>query len=153
MALASWSTKRVVALWAVGLALEALILLAPVLIAHELFASMADLRRSVAEYQARASTSELADSISLAKQKDDARANGTYSITPAGDTVFALVHIPLDRPSRSATPLAIVRGRARITYVGVIILGFIPTILIVLTLCWADARRNDGGGRLASNGA
>jgi hypothetical protein len=140
MALASWSTKRMAALWAVGLVLEALLLLAPVIIFHDMFGSVADFRRVVAEQDARARTSALADSISLARQKDDARANRTYSITPAGDTVFALVHMPLDQVA-PVSP-AVERARVRRSgYTSLIVLGFIPTVLVVITLCWVDARR------------
>ncbi len=152
MDLASWSTKRILALWAVGLGLELLLLLAPVIILHEMFGGVAGLRRSVAQYDARARISEIADSVSLAKQKDDARAAGTYSITPAGDTVFALVHMPLDQSTPTSRTVARARAR-RGGYISFIVLGFIPTVLVVLTLCWADARRNDDGRREAHLGA
>lgn len=49
MALASWSAKRILMLWAGGLVLQALLILAPVLLARHLIGNSGELLRIDAE--------------------------------------------------------------------------------------------------------
>jgi hypothetical protein len=125
--------------------LEALIILAPVLLAIHLSANNADLRRVGAEQDARWRTGDLADSLSLAKQRSDARAGGSYSITASGDTLFPLVHVPSGRPASVAIAVVNQQEHRKARYAMAIILGLIPGVLILLTLSWMIVRRNEAG--------
>jgi hypothetical protein len=153
MALASWSSKRIVAVWAAGLVLQALLILAPLLIVRHLIGKLPEMRRVAAEQDDRFRTSELADSLSLVRQKADARAAGEYSITPSGDTLFALVHMPSNRPDSASIAAARTRVHRNARYISAIMFGLVPTILIVLTLSWMIARWNSAGpgARLREN--
>ena len=145
MALASWSTRRVLTLWAAGLALQALLILVPALLAQHLVANSAEMLRVGAERDARWRAGDLADSLSLAKQRADARAAGSYSVTPNGDTLFALVHVPSGRPD-SAVVAALGRKIQRTArYTTAILFGLIPTLLVLLTLSWIIVRHKAPG--------
>ena len=150
MALASWSTRRILALWACGLVLQALLVLTPVLIARQLMANSASMLRVGAEQDARWRTAEVADSLSLAKQRAEARATGSYSVTPSGDTLFALVRIPSGRPDPAAIAALNLQVRRQARYTTAVILGLIPTVLVLLTLSWAIVRRKDVGPAVLS---
>ncbi len=143
MALASWSTRRILTLWAGGLVLQALLILAPVLLARHLLANSAEILRVGAEQDARWRTAELADSLSLAKQREDARAAGSYSITPSGDTLFALVRIPSGRPDPVTVAASNEQVRRHARYITAFILGLIPAMLVLITLSWMIVRRKD----------
>jgi len=147
MALASWPTKRILMMWAGGLTLQVLLILAPVLLARHLMANRAEMLRVGAEVDARWRTAELADSLSLAKQRAEARATGSYSITPRGETLFALVHMPSGRPDAAVAADLRQQMQRKVRYTTVIILGFIPTVLVILTLSWIIARHHDAGPR------
>ena len=145
MALASWSTRRILTLWAGGLALQALVLLAPVLLARRLMANSAATLRIDAEQHARWRVGDLADSLSLAKQRADARAAGSYSITPHGDTLFALVHVPSGRPDPEVVAAMTRKAERTARYATAILFGLIPTSLVLLTLSWIVMRSKDTG--------
>lgn len=148
MALASWSAKRILMLWAGGLVLQALLILAPVLLARHLIGNSGELLRIDAEQHARWRTAELADSLSLAKQRADARADRTYTVTASGDTLFPLVHVPSGRPD-SASVAALGEQTLRTArYLTVVMLGLIPTVLVLVTVGWVIVRhRNPGSSR------
>lgn len=145
MTLASWSTRRILLLWAGGLALQALLVLAPTLLARHLLANRAELLRVGAEQDARWQAGELADSLSLAKQRADARAAGTYSITANGDTLFPLVRIPSGRPDAAVVAALGEQTRQRARYLALVVVGLIPTLLVLVTLVWLIVRRRDAG--------
>jgi len=132
-------------LWAGGLTLQALLILAPVLLARRLMANRAEILRIGAEQDTWWRTADLADSLSLAKQRADARAAGTYTITPSGDTLFALVHVPSGRPDSAVVAALHQQVLRKARYTTAIILGLIPTALLLLTLSWIIARRHDTG--------
>jgi len=152
MALASWSTRRILTLWAGGLVLQALLILAPVLLARHLLANSAEILRVGAEQDARWRTAELADSLSLAKQRADARAAGSYSITPSGDTLFALVRIPSGRPAPVTVAASNEQVRRNARYITAFILGLIPAVLVLVTLSWMIVRRKDTGPAASFSG-
>lgn len=152
MALASWSTKRIVALWVVGLTLQALLILVPVLLARHLIGNRAEMLRIAAEEDARWRTAEVADSLSLAQQRAEARAAGNYSIAPSGETLFALVHIPSGRPDPSTVASFREEAQRKARYTTMAILGGIPIVLALVTLSWLIVRR-DGAGPVSPFGA
>ena len=143
MALASWSTRRILVLWAGGLLLQALLILFPVILARHLIANSGDLLRAEAEQDARWRAGELADSLSLAKQRADARVAGTYSITARGDTLFPLVRVPSGRPDSAAVAAVGQQARRNARYVTMILLGLVPSILAIVTLVWLIVRRRE----------
>ena len=145
MALASWSPRRILALWAGGLTLQALLILAPVLLARHLMANSAEMLRIGAEQDDRWHTAELADSLSVAKQRADARAAGTYSVTPSGETLFALVHVPSGRPDSAVVAARSENLERTARYTMALLFGLIPAILLLLTLSWIIVRRNATG--------
>jgi hypothetical protein len=133
------------ALWAGGLALQALLVLGPVLLARRLIGNNTQLIRLSAEQDARWRAGDLADSLSLAKQRADARAARTYSITARGDTLFPLVHVPSGRPDPTAVAALAQQSQRNARYVTAVILGLIPTTLILVTVIWLAVRREDAG--------
>jgi len=143
MALASWSTRRILALWAGGLVLQALLILAPVLLARHLLSNRDEVLRVAAEQDARWRSAELADSLSLAKQRAASREARTYSIDASGDTLFPLVHMPSGRPEPAVVAALGERTRRNARYITVIIVALIPTVLILLTLSWMVLRRRE----------
>jgi len=143
MTLASWSTRRILALWGGGLLLQALLVLVPVLIARHLIANSGELLRVAAEQDARWRAGDLADSLSLAKQRADARAAGTYSITARGDTLFPLVRVPSGRPDSAAVAASVQQTHRNARYISMIVLGLVPTLLALVTLMWLIVRRRD----------
>ena len=145
MALASWPTRRIVMLWAGGLTVQALLILAPVLLARHLMANRAEMLRVGAEVDARWRTADLADSLSLAKQRAEARATGSYTITPRGETLFALVHMPSGRPDPAVVADLHQQMQRQARYTTVVLFGLIPIILVLLTLSWIIARRDNTG--------
>ena len=144
MALASWSTRRMVALWAGGLALQALLIVAPVLVARHLMGYRAEVLREAAERDARWRTGDLADSLSLAKQRAESRAAGTYSIAASGDTLFPLVRVPSGRPDRASAAIRHRQTSRDARYFALALFGVIPTLLILVTVGWLIGRRNAG---------
>lgn len=132
-------------LWAGGLALQALLILAPVLLARHLLANRAELLREGAEQDARWRAGELADSLSIAKQRADARAARTYSVTARGDTLFPLVHVPSGRPDPAVVAAIGEQMHQKARYLTVAIVGLIPTLLVLVTLAWLLVRRRDAG--------
>ncbi len=144
MALASWSTRRILALWAGGLLLQALLILAPVLLARHLIANSGELIRLGAEQDARWRAGDLADSLSLARQRADARAAGTYSISARGDTLFPLVHVPSGRPDSAAAAVRVQRMHRRARYFTMVVFGLIPALLVLVTLIWMIVRPREG---------
>ena len=145
MALASWSTKRILMLWVGGLVLQALLIAAPVLVAMYLIDNRAELMRVEAEQQARWRAAELADSLSLERQRADARIAHSYAVTASGDTIFPLVHEPSGRPKSVAIAVGGEPAREMARYFSLILFGLIPTLLIVVTFAWFIARRRDAG--------
>jgi hypothetical protein len=145
MAIASWSTRRILTLWASGLVLQALLVLAPVLLARLLIGSNAQLIRSAAEQDARWRAGDLADSLSLAKQRADARAARTYSITTRGDTLFPLVRVPSGRPDPTVVAALVQQSQRNARYATAVIFGLIPTVLILVTVIWLAVRRKEAG--------
>lgn len=144
MALASWSTRRILALWAGGLLLQALLILAPVLLARRLIANSSELIRVGAEQDARWRAGDLADSLSLARQRADARVAGTYSISARGDTLFPLVHVPSGRPDSAATAVRLQQMHRRARNFTTVVFGVIPAFLVLVTLSWLIVRPRDG---------
>ncbi len=134
-------------LWAGGLALQALLILTPVLLARHLIANSGELIRVGAEQDARWRAGDLADSLSLAKQRADARAARTYSVTASGDTLFPLVHVPSGRPDPAVVAALGEQTRRNARYLTVVMVGLIPTLLILVTLSWMIVRRRDAGPR------
>ena len=145
MALASWSTRRILMLWAGGLVLQALLILTPVLLARHLVANSGELVRVAVEQDARWRSGDLADSLSLAKQRADARTARTYSVTASGDTLFPLVHVPSGRPDPAVVASLGAQTRRNARYLTVVMFGLIPTVLILVTLGWMIVRRRDAG--------
>ncbi len=145
MALASWSTRRILVLWASGLLLQALLILVPVILARHLIANGSELLRVNAEQDARWRAGDLADSLSLARQRADARAAGTFSITARGDTLFPLVRVPSGRPDSAAVAAIGQQAYRNARYVTMILFGLIPTLLALVTLTWLIVRRRDAG--------
>ena len=143
MALASWSTKRILMLWVGGLILQVLLILVPVLLARHLVANRDALLRVAAQQDDRWRTAERADSLSLAKQRAEAREAGIYSITASGDTLFPLVHEPSGRPDPAAVAALGERTRRTARYITAVLLGAIPLVLAIVTLSWMVARRRD----------
>jgi hypothetical protein len=90
--------------------------------------------------RARWSVAERTDSISVAAL----RASGAIGVTPTGDSVYAVVHMPSGRPSRAPTTVSRPRWFLLLeaTY-----LGGIPIALLVLTARWLGRRgARDGNG-------
>lgn len=145
MALASWSAKRLLTLWAGGLVLQTLLIIAPVLLARHLIASSGELLRVDAEQHSRWRTAELADSLAVVKQRAESRANRTYTVTASGDTLFPLVRVPSGRPDPATVAALGQQARRTARYLTVVMLGLIPGVLILLTLGWLIARRRDPG--------
>jgi hypothetical protein len=132
-------------LWTAGLVLQALLILAPILLARHLVANSAELLRVGAERDARWRAGELTDSLALAQQREDARAARAYSIAPNGDTLFALVHVPSGRPDPAAVAALGRQAHLNARYLTTVILGLMPTILVLVTLMWIIVRRKDVG--------
>ena len=132
-------------LWAVGLVVQALLILTPVLLARHLLANRGELLRGAAEQDARWRIGDLADSLSLAKQRAEARAARTYSVTASGDTLFPLVHVPSGRPDPAVVATRGEQMRRNARYLTVVMFGLIPTLLILVTLTWMIVRRRDAG--------
>jgi hypothetical protein len=145
LALASWSTKRILTLWAGGVALQAVLVLAPTFLARRLIAGSSELVRTGAERDARWRSGDLADSMSLLKQRADARAARTYSVTANGDTLFPLVRVPSGRPDPAAIASFRQRTRRNARYVVAGIFGLVPSLLLFVTLFWLIVRRKDVG--------
>ena len=145
MTLASWSSKGILKLWAAGLLLQALLILAPVLLARHLVADRGEVLRVAAEQDTRWRSGELADSLSLATQRAEARAARTYSVTASGDTLFPLVHVRSGRPDPVVVAALGERTRQTARYVTIAILGLIPSLLILVTVSWMILRRRDTG--------
>lgn len=141
MALASWPTRRLLALWAGGLVLEALLIFAPAFIARHLHGNRDELLRAGAEQDARWRTAELADSLSLAKQRAASRTARTYSVNASGDTLFPLVRMPSGRPNPEAVATRGERTRQNARYLTVLVVALVPTLLILLTFSWMMVRR------------
>ena len=115
------------------------------LLARHLIANRTELLREGAEQDARWRAGDLADSLSLAKQRADARAAGTYSVTARGDTLFPLVHVPSGRPNSAAVASLVQQARRNARYLTAAFLGLIPTLLVLLTFIWMIVRRRDVG--------
>ena len=143
MALASWSMNRIVALWIGGLFLQGLLILTPVLLARHLKASRAELMRSRPDPESRWRTSEVADFVSQARQRAESRASGDYTVTPGGDTITAVVSMPSGRPSPAVIASFHERTRRRARYVTAVLLGLVPSLLVLITLAWAMLRRRE----------
>jgi hypothetical protein len=131
-------------LWAGGLALQALFLLVPLLLARHLMANSGDMLRAQAEHEARWRVGEVADSLSRAKQREDSRASGNYTVTAAGDTMYALVSVPSGRPDSAVVAALGERTRHQARYISIFLFGFIPVSLTVVTLAWLLLRRSGG---------
>lgn len=141
MTLASWSPRRILALWAAGLVLQLLVILAPVLLARHLMAHRAEVLRLGAERDARWRVGELADSLSQSRQRAKSRATRTYSVTASGDTLFPLVGVPSGRPDPDRVAAHFERTKREAGYFAVVFFGLIPTLLILVTLGWMIGRR------------
>lgn len=146
MALASWSTRRILTLWAGGLIFQALLIVVPVLVARHVVANSSDFLRVEAEQDARWRAGDLADSLSLEKQRAEARAARTYSITARGDTLFPLVHVPSGRPDPVVVAVLGQKTQRNARYATAAIFGLIPTLLALVTLVWMIVRRKDARG-------
>ncbi|MEP6729072.1 MAG: hypothetical protein ABJE10_00475 [bacterium] len=117
MSLRTWSGRRILTLWVTGIAIQALLIVGSALLARQLVAGdRSRLERRAAALDARSHVGGAADSLSIATQHDQARAAGTYSITPKGDTLFA-------------------------RYFSYVFVGGIPMALIAITFAWLFARR------------
>ncbi len=132
-------------LWAGGLILQALLIITPVLLARQLIANRTELLREGAERDARWRTGDLADSLSLAKQRAHARAARTYSVTAHGDTLFPLVHVPSGRPDSAAVSSRVQQARRNARYLTAAFFGLIPILLVLITFVWMIVRRGDVG--------
>jgi hypothetical protein len=141
MAIASWSTRRILMLWVGGLLVQWLLLVSPVLLARHLIGNRAQFLRAAAQQDTRWRAGELADSLSLAKQRADARATQNYSITPQGDTFFPLVHERSGRPDPAVTAVRVQQTERNARFVTAVLVGLVPTILILVTIIWLVARR------------
>jgi hypothetical protein len=132
-------------LWAGGLAMQALFIATPVLLARHLIANGRVLLRVGAEQDTRWRTGDLADSLSLAKQRADDRVARTYSVTASGDTLYPLVHVPSGRPNPAVVAALGEQTRRNARYVTVIMIALIPTLLLFVTLSWMIGRRRSAG--------
>lgn len=130
-------------MWAGGLALQVVLILAPVLLARHLAANSGEFLRVAGEQDARWRAGELADSLSLAKQRADSRAAHTYSVTATGDTLFPLVRAPSGRPDPAVVAAGLRQTRQKARYVSLAILGAIPSILLFVTAGWLFARHRE----------
>jgi hypothetical protein len=128
-----------VKIWATGLVLQALLMLAPVLLARYLIANSAQLLRGAAEQDARWRAGDLTDSLSLANQRAAARVARTYSITARGDTLFPLARVPSGRPDPTAVAARHQQAQRRAPYIVAVIYGLIPAMLILVTVVWLSA--------------
>lgn len=143
MTLTSWTTKRILMLWVGGLVLQALLILTPAILARHLVANSAALLRNAAEQDARWRVGDRADSLSLAKQRTEARTAGAYSVTARGDTLFPLVHVPSGRPDSASMAAYGQKVRRTARYVTAALFGLIPTLLVLVTGIWLVLRRQN----------
>jgi hypothetical protein len=131
MSIASWSGRRMLVLWAGGLALHAALLYVP--LSWALRHAPVD-RSRWALMRERWSVAERADSMWMAAQ----RANGASGVNAAGDSVYATVSMPSGRPQANRA------RRGPPTWLRLFVatyLGGIPTALLALTGLWWWRRR------------
>jgi hypothetical protein len=139
LAISGWSPRRIAALWGVGLAIQAALLLLP---AAWALSRAPQTRARWDVLSTRWSIAERADSISIAAQ----RAGGAARLGPAGDSVYAVVHMPSGRPNPRADRAA---GPIWMRAIVAIYSWGIPVSLVWLTLVWRRRRTdrdNDGEG-------
>jgi hypothetical protein len=155
MAIADWSGRRLATIWAIGLVLEVLLYFG--FNAYMKWTVLREARETLREAEillahfpdqkAREDTMRLADSVSRAAQRYWAIEQGRFSVTPAGDTVVAVVGMSERLASDTAMiadPVAIrARQRELVRQVvrkwmimGFVWLGPIPLALIALTAAW-----------------
>jgi hypothetical protein len=139
LAISRWSSRRIAALWGVGLAIQAALLLLP---AAWALSNAPEMRARWDALSTRWSTAERADSISIAAQ----RADGAARLGPAGDSLYAVVHMPSGRPNpRAERAAGSIWKRAMVAIYS----WGIPVSLVWLTLVWRRRRTdrdNEGGG-------
>ena len=142
MALRDWSRRRLLAAWGIGLGVQVALIAAPiVLLQWHAARELPRLRREIAASDERMAVAERADSLSRAAQRATAIAAGEFTVTPAGDTVVALVGMPSGRPSEAHMAAVQARMARRGQIVGAVLLGGIPFLLVGLTGAWVLARR------------
>lgn len=142
LAISGWSSRRVAAIWAAGLSLQAALLLLPTAWA---LANAPQMRARWEALSTRWGIAERADSISIAAQ----RAAGAVRVGPSGDSLYAVVSMPSGRPrpgaERAPSPLWM-RG------IVAVYTWAIPVSLLWLTLVWRR-RRDHGDGDRGNAGA
>lgn len=130
MNVSTWSRRRVVLLWVGGLALQA------ALIALPLWLALSNAPRARAQWASlseRMGIGERAESLSVASQ----RAKGAVGVTPAGDSLYAVVHMPSGRTTDSvASPIF----QLTRSVLGFLYVFGIPITLVVLTIRWRQLR-------------
>ncbi len=145
-AIASWSIKRVLALWAIGLSLQAALIVLPT---GWVLAKMPTLRAQWEARNSRWDIAERADSEWIAAQ----RAAATPIVAATGDSLYAVVSMPSGRPERS-TERMVPSWRFRV-FMLPYFLG-IPVALLLFTMGWAKRQNERGtfgsGGGLAGAG-
>jgi hypothetical protein len=98
------------------------------------------LLREFAQREERWKSGDLADSLSVIKQRADARVTGNYSVTSGGETLFALVRVPSGRPDSASIAVYARRNERYVTFFALALFGGIPAALVVLTILWRLAR-------------
>jgi hypothetical protein len=153
MSLGTWSARRLLAIWAGGLALQAVLILVPVILTRRFVErNGAQLMREAREADERWRVGDLADSLSLARQRATARASGSYTVTSQGDTLFALVHVPSGRPDSARVAAAVQRTTRTAWYLKIAFLWAIPAVLLLLTAAWLFVRHvGDAQERMESS--
>lgn len=146
MKLAQWTPRRVAALWAVGIALQLVVIIAPALyVAHVVRRDVTRLVQQDTAREARLKGSEQADSVSRIQQLASARAAGQFRLGADGDTVFAVVGMPSGRPDPQRMAALRRSMRRTVDVVLGIEFGTIPLALVGLTIAWFLARRRSEG--------
>jgi hypothetical protein len=138
MSLSQWTPRRVAMIWVAGIALQIVLIVAPVVVAVRYAGSEGPrISREVAANNAHFTAVERADSISRAEQVAAARSAGNFHLRADGQTVFAVVGMPSRRPE----PRRLDELRASTNAMLAVYCGAIPLALIALTLAWFFARR------------
>lgn len=145
MPLHSWSFRRIAVLWVVGLALEAAMFVGLMAFTRHLVArDFPSLHAQMAERNARDEGQDRASAASREEQVRAARERGEFTITPSGDTAFAVVTTPSGR-ARSGPLTATAIGPSRTgSVLALLMFGAIPMGLLVLTAAWAYDQRRPG---------
>ncbi len=137
MSLRTWSARRLLVVWVVGLAVQAALIFALTLVARRLVEHDGPrLLREAAAQDERWRGAEIADSLRMVEQRSAARAAGTFTVTTLGDTLFPLVHTPSGRPDTAQVASGVRRTARTARYGGAALLGAVPLGLVAITAAW-----------------